>query len=68
MAGELQGCQFRFPYGGTDGGGQRSDRGGLKGDLRQSREVKKIGFQMLKKKVICKTKPLYRIDIANSCF
>ena len=59
----LQGCQFRFPYGGglvpphrggTDGGGQRSDGGGLARDSRQSRELKKLGFQKFKKRLFVK--------------
>ena len=45
-----QGCQFRFPY----GGGQRSDGGGLARDSRQNRELKKLGFQMLKKRLFVK--------------
>ena len=59
-----QGCPFRFPYGGgfvpphrgggTDGGGQRSDGGGLAHDSRQSRELKKLAFQMLKKRLFVK--------------
>ena len=41
--------------GGTDGGGgQRSNGGGLVRDSRQSRELKKIGFQMLKKMLFVK--------------
>ena len=43
-----------FWMGGTDGGGQRSDGGGLARDSRQSRELKKLGFQMLKKRLFVK--------------
>ena len=39
--------------GGTDGGGQRSDGGGLARDSRQIREVKKLGCKMFLKEVIC---------------
>ena len=46
----IQGCQFRFPY----GGGQRFDGGGLARDSRQSRELKKLGFQMFKKRLFVK--------------
>ena len=52
----MQGCQFRFPYGGGlvpphRGGGQMGgDKGpmggGLARDSRQIREVKKLGFKM----------------------
>ena len=46
----IQGCQFRFPY-----GGDKCPMGwGLARDLRQSRELKKLGFQMLKKRLFVK--------------
>ena len=41
-------------WGGTDGGGQRSDGGGLARDSRQGRELKKLGFQMIKKRLFVK--------------
>ena len=36
------------------GGGQRSDGGGLARDSRQSRKLKKLGFQMFKKRLFVK--------------
>ena len=51
--GRVSRTDFRMG-GGTDGVGQRSDGGGLARDSRQIREVTKLSFNMLKKRLFVK--------------